>query len=105
MTPPRGKMRLNTWFLACVLWCAAFSVAFSADKPDVANSYQRMFARFVDNRSMPEKALNLVGLTQQDVGHSFALIAGVSDYPRMSVLASGSKLIRLLLIATSWLIT
>lgn len=92
MTPPRRKMRLNTWFLACVLWCAAFSVAFSADKPDVANSYQRMFARFVDNRSMPEKALNLVGLTQQDVGRSFALIAGVSDYPRMSVLASGSKL-------------
>ena len=32
---------------------------------------------------MTEKALNLIGLTTQDVGRSFALIAGVSKYPNM----------------------
>jgi len=37
----------------------------------------------VDRRSLPEALLNLVGLTSQDVGRSFALIAGVSRYPRM----------------------
>jgi TPR repeat protein len=48
--------------------------------------YQRFFVRNTDNRSLPEKALNAVGLTGQDVGRSFALIAGVTRYPNMQSL-------------------
>jgi hypothetical protein len=48
------------------------------DKP-----YQRFFVHYVDHRSLPEKALNLIGLTAQDVGRSFALLAGVTRYPNM----------------------
>jgi Flp pilus assembly protein TadD len=40
-----------------------------------------MFHYCVDRRSIPEKALNLVGLTSNEVGKSFALIAGVTRYP------------------------
>jgi hypothetical protein len=40
---------------------------------------------------MLEKSLNLVGMTDQDVGRSFALIAGVSHYPRLPV---GSRELR-----------
>ncbi|MCI5137401.1 MAG: DUF1566 domain-containing protein [Candidatus Electrothrix sp. AR1] len=36
-----------------------------------------------DKRSLPEKVLNKVGLTRADVGRSFALICGVSNYPNM----------------------
>jgi Caspase domain len=50
---------------------------------NVPQEYRRLFARYVDSRSLPEKALNLVGLTGQDVGRSFALIAGVTRYPNM----------------------
>jgi uncharacterized caspase-like protein len=49
----------------------------------VSEPYRQKFVRYVDGRSMKEKALNLIGLTSQDVGRSFALIAGVSKYPNM----------------------
>jgi TPR repeat protein len=49
----------------------------------VPSAYRRFFAHYAENRSLPEKALNLVGLTSQNVGRSFALIAGVTRYPNM----------------------
>ena len=60
-------------------------------RPAVAPQYQNFFAQYVDNRSMLERSLNLVGMTQGDVGRSFALVAGVSHYPR---LAPGSRELR-----------
>ena len=53
------------------------------DKAPVQPEYQRFFYHYVDKRSLSEKSLNLVGLSIQDVGRSFALIAGVSHYPNM----------------------
>jgi lysozyme len=55
------------------------------NRPQVPEDYQKLFARYVDNRSISEKTLNLVDLTFNDVGRSFALIAGVSRYPNMSL--------------------
>ena len=49
------------------------------------------FIHYVDKRSFWEKAQNAVGLTGQDVGRSFALIAGVSYYPNMPVLENELK--------------
>lgn len=49
----------------------------------VPDPYRQKFVQWVDRRSITEKALNLIGLTGQDVGRSFALIAGVSRYPNM----------------------
>src|SRR4051794_20637587 len=55
-----------------------------ADAPaNVPQQYRTFFRHYVDNRSMAEKALNAIGLTSKDVGHSFALLAGVSRYPSM----------------------
>jgi len=34
---------------------------------------------------MMEKTLNLAGLTNEDVGRSFALICGVNYYPNMDI--------------------
>ena len=50
----------------------------------VEAKYKKYFFHFQDNRSISEKALNLVGLTGQDVGRSVALIAGVYHYPNLT---------------------
>ena len=67
-----------------LLWSA---LAFGQGKPPASlvpePYYREKFVRWVDSRSMADKALNLIGLTSRDVGKSFALIAGVSKYPNM----------------------
>ena len=52
-----------------------------AQDESVPSQYRRFFSHYRDTRSIPERALNIVGLSAQDVGRSFALIAGVSHYP------------------------
>ena len=52
-------------------------------KPPVSEEYQQYFVHYADKRSYLEKVLNSIGLTNQDIGRSFALIAGVSDYPNL----------------------
>jgi hypothetical protein len=62
--------------------------SFGQGRPPVSavpEPYRQRFVQYGDGRSMTEKVLNLIGLTSQDVGRSFALIAGVSRYPNMSV--------------------
>jgi tetratricopeptide (TPR) repeat protein len=46
--------------------------------------YRPFFNHFVDTRSVPERWLNRAGLASGDYGRGFALIAGVSKYPRIS---------------------
>jgi len=52
-----------------------------AQDQSVPAKYRPLFHYYVDRRSISEKALNLVHLTTEDIGRSFALIAGVSRYP------------------------
>jgi hypothetical protein len=52
-------------------------------KPPVDSRFEKFFWHYVDQRSLPERALNAVGTTVQDVGRSFALITGVYEYPKM----------------------
>lgn len=79
--------RLKGLMLAIVIiqsgWAQDQSVNFKEllAKQGVPLQYRRLFHQYVDRRSMPEKALNLIGLTNEDVGRSFALIAGVTRYP------------------------
>jgi hypothetical protein len=47
----------------------------------VPGQYQRFFVQRADQRSRFEKGLNLIGKTKFPVGRSFALIAGVTQYP------------------------
>jgi hypothetical protein len=49
----------------------------------VPQEYRGCFVQYVDKRSLPEQALNLIGLSSQEVGRSFALIAGVTQYPNL----------------------
>lgn len=65
---------------ACAL--CAFAPA-QAQSPQVPDQYKPYFAHYVDKRSLIEKTLNLINVGGDDVGRSFALIAGVSDYPNM----------------------
>ncbi len=56
-----------------------------ADVPAwVPAKYAKFFHRAVDDRSILEKALNLIDVQLGSPGPSFALVAGVSKYPRMS---------------------
>ncbi len=45
--------------------------------PKVKSKYEKYFYHYADKRSYLEKSLNVIGLTNQDLGRSFALIAGV----------------------------
>jgi hypothetical protein len=53
----------------------------SVQAQSVPGEYQRFFVQRADQRSRFEKALNLIGKTSFPVGRSFALIAGVTQYP------------------------
>ena len=78
--------RLGRTFLQFILVSLTSTVLFGQSKPpasQVPEPYRHMFVQYVDGRSMKEKALNVIGLTSQDVGRSFALIVGVSQYPNM----------------------
>ncbi len=52
-------------------------------EPPALEQYQRFFAHYVDKRSITERIWNSIGFTFQDVGRSFALIAGISYYPKL----------------------
>lgn len=74
--------------LACILSLLVnlfVNTVSAQSKPPAPKEYQNFFVHYVDNRSISEKALNIVNLTLNDVGRSFALIAGVSRYPNMSL--------------------
>jgi uncharacterized protein len=51
----------------------------------IPNQYQRLFYQCAERHSLWEKALNTVGLTGLEVGRSYALIAGVSHYPKFAL--------------------
>ena len=50
----------------------------------VPKQYARFFHRKVDERPAWERALNYLDVSLDQTGLSFALVAGVSEYPRMS---------------------
>ena len=78
--------RRNPFWRALTILSLINAMSFGQGKPPasaVPEPYRQKFVQYVDRRSMQEKALNLIGLTSQDVGRSFALIAGVSRYPNM----------------------
>ena len=63
--------------------------AASAEVPSwVPAKYVKFFHRSVDDRSTWEKALNFLDIQVRDLGPSFALVAGVSKYPKMGGRAS-----------------
>ncbi len=72
-------------FAAFVLLCTLATTAFADDYPRyLPSQFHQFFARYVDTRSVSERMLNTVGLTSNDYGRSFALVAGISKYPHMS---------------------
>jgi hypothetical protein len=54
--------------------------------PNVPEQYRPLFFYSADQRPLYEKALNSIGLTSIPVGRSYALIAGVTQYPNFPVL-------------------
>lgn len=70
------------FFLLVVLFCSCGRV----NAQNVPDQYKRYFVKFTDNRSIIEKVLNAAGLSNEDMGRSFALICGISNYPKMGVL-------------------
>jgi photosystem II stability/assembly factor-like uncharacterized protein len=53
-------------------------------EPPIDPAYHKYLLHYVDERSLPEKLLNSVKLTKEDVGRSFAMIVGVARYPQLS---------------------
>jgi hypothetical protein len=78
MRPYKALTRIIPAFFTVMAFCQGKPPASSLPEP-----YRQKFVRYVDDRTIKESMLNYVGLTGQDVGRSFALIAGVSQYPNM----------------------
>lgn len=72
-------IRINVSVLAFI--CLFTNFIFAKDTPNVPDQYRKFFVHYVDKRSYKEKILNSFGL--QNMGRSFALIAGVSSYPSL----------------------
>jgi hypothetical protein len=75
----------RVWLLAFALSLplALASTSHAAAPAEVPENYRSFFVHYVDDRSILETALNAVSLSNEDVGRSFALLAGVSRYPNM----------------------
>jgi tetratricopeptide (TPR) repeat protein len=67
--------------LGCLAVASALFSLRSVRAQSVGGEYRRFFVQRADQRSRFEKALNLIGRTSFPVGRSFALIAGVTQYP------------------------
>jgi len=68
--------------VACVSGLGRF---LSAQAPlEVPAKYKRLFYYYANNTNRYEKAVNSLGLPTRPVGRSFALIAGVTQYPNFS---------------------
>ena len=79
MIIPRWLVKV-IFFLSMLNFCWAEKVL-SQKQPPVPKVYQNYFAHFEDNRSLPERVFNKLDVTLGDFGRSFALIAGVYEYP------------------------
>lgn len=86
MNVPALRRRLKVVALAsCVLALVAISRAYAETCPAaVPAEYRKYFIHCVDQRSFPEKVLNFFSWTKEDIGRSFALVAGVARYPRLT---------------------
>ena len=79
-------MKRRQWISVMLLLAVAGLSAVRAEAqaaPPAEQTYQDYFVHYVDHRSYVERILNAIGLTNNDVGRSFALLAGVSKYLNM----------------------
>ncbi|HEX4954316.1 MAG TPA: SUMF1/EgtB/PvdO family nonheme iron enzyme [Thermoanaerobaculia bacterium] len=73
------------WALLALALAAVLGARWATGQPqDIPEKYRRYFVHYQDKRSLPEKVLNLLGMTTQDAGRSFALVAGVYRYPNLA---------------------
>jgi TPR repeat protein len=71
----------SRFVLGCLTLAFGLASPLAGRAQSIPSEYLRFFALRTDQRSRFEKALNLVGNTKFPVGRSFALIAGVTEYP------------------------
>ena len=55
----------------------------SAQTPKAPKEYQRYFSHYSDQRSLPERLSHALGFEHEPIGRSHAIIAGVSNYPKI----------------------
>jgi hypothetical protein len=73
------------WVLACLflLFGSASPAQEHLIRPEVDDDHQKFFYYFNDSRSVPVSVLHELALDSEKVGRSFALIAGISEYPHL----------------------
>src|SRR5438067_2852494 len=81
----RNRALRNVGWLA-LTYLVALRPAIAGDRPSVPKEYDRFFVQYKDDRSLPERILNELGFSLQDVGRSYALVAGIGSYPKMDAL-------------------
>jgi hypothetical protein len=82
---PNLRPRLLAVAIVLALFIMGPLAAVGQPFPDyLPTKYRPFFKQFVDTRSLPERMLNITGLTSGEYGRGFALIAGVWKYPKIS---------------------
>jgi len=83
-------MFVSRLFLNIAIGVVVFASALSkaqtpptSTKPDVPDQYQRFFYQYSAIRTISPAVLSKVGLNDARIGRSFALIAGISQYPHL----------------------
>ena len=84
-------MRLSLRQLGALAIVFMLSGPISAVPQSVPSEYQRLFVYRADQRTLYERALNSIGKTGFPVGRSFALIAGVTEYPNFPLMERSLK--------------
>ncbi len=60
------------------------SISLSLNAQKVPSKFKQYFKKNIDKRSFGEKFSNKLGRSTLDAGRSFALVCGISDYPKMN---------------------
>lgn len=75
---------LNVLLSALALAFSAFATAqVGSGGPDVPKEYRKFFYSYSETRAVQDNILSAAGLDPSRVGKSFAVIAGISEYPKM----------------------
>jgi hypothetical protein len=70
-------------FLVTLMLVRPASGVGNPSPPNVKPEFQRFFRYYKPGRSLPASVLHAHGINDEQVGRSYALIAGVSNYPKL----------------------
>lgn len=77
------KCRISSFQLLAAVLFLSISAQSTPCATDIPSQYKKFFVKNSEGRAMPTDILVKHGIGDQEIGRSYALIAGISDYPKL----------------------